>query len=143
MSLVPISKKSMQELHDIAAEERRCQHVKETIAQIYTNAINAAKNNLKTYSECICNCSTIRGITTIEIAKGVQACFPDSTVLIRPSGSRIPAVVAKGFGTIPLTCPGLMKSTLADTSILIYEFPQRIVEGVIHGQTYDLYIDWS
>lgn len=143
MSLIPILKKSMQELHDIAAEERRCQRVKEIITQIYTNAINAAKNNLKSYSECICNCGTIRYISTIEIAKGIQALFPDCTILIRPSRSRIPAVVAKGFDIIPLTYPGLMRSTLADTSILVYEFPQRIVEGIIHSQAYDLYIDWS
>ena len=106
MSLIPISKKSLQKLYEIEEEERRVEHVKQTISQIYAGAISAAKNNLKSYSHGICNCSTIRFMSTIEIAKGVQVLFPDSSVLIRPRSYH--------RHEIPLTHTGLMKSALAN-----------------------------
>ena len=140
MSLIPLSKKSMQELNGTAEEERRVQRVKETIARIYTNAIKGAKERSTSYSECIATCSTLRSISTIEIAKGVQALFPDCMVVIRPAVPRLSCFIGH---EIPLTHPKLMKSTLADSSIVVYEFPQAILNGVVQSCSYDLYIDWS
>ena len=136
MSLIPLSKKSMQELNGSAEEERRVQeeerrvqHVKETITKIYTNAIKGAKERSTSYSECICNSNNLKSISTIEIAKGVQALFPDCTITLRTKG--------------PLTHPTLIKYTLADSSIVVYEFPPTILNGVVQSWPYDLHIDWS
>jgi hypothetical protein len=129
MSLVPLSKKSMQELNGSAEEERHVQRVKETITKIYTNAIKGAKERSTSYSECICTSINLKSISTIEIAKGVQALFPDCTITLRTKS--------------PLTHPTLIKYTLADSSIVVYEFPPTILNGVVQSWPYDLHIDWS
>ena len=129
MSLIPLSKKSMQELNGSAEEERRVQRVKDTIARIYTNAIKGAKERSTSYSESICSSNNLKSIYTIEVAKGVQALFPDCTITLRTKG--------------PLTHPTLITYTLADSSIVVYEFPQAILNGVVQSCSYDVYIDWS
>lgn len=130
----------MQELNGSAEEERHVRRVKETIAQIYTNAIKGAKERSTSYSECICSSNNLKSIYTIEVAKGVQALFPDCMIVIRPAVPRLSCFIGH---EIPLTHPKLMKSTLADSSIVVYEFPQTSLNGVVQSCSYDLYIDWS
>lgn len=115
MSLIPISKKSMQELQHFT-------RVKERIIQIYTNAINAAKNGCIFYSEIIVGSHNLYSPFTKDIAKGVQECFPDSDITIHADMD---------------INPKMIQSTIDGTSIVIYEVPES------SGIAYRIYIDWS
>ena len=125
MSLTPISKKLMQELHemhDIAAEERHSSRVKEVIASIYVNSMNAAKDGHTFYSEVIAGPHNLYSRFTKDVAKGIQDCFPDCDITIHADME---------------INPKMIQSTIEDTSILIYEVPGS------SDITYRIYIDWS
>jgi hypothetical protein len=122
MSLIPISKKSMQELHGIAEEEQHFRRVKEVIASIYVNSMNAAKDGLQFYSEVIASSHNLYSRFTKDVAKGIQDCFPDCDITIHADMA---------------INPEMIQSTIEDTSILIYEMP-----GSSHT-AYCIYIDWS
>jgi len=115
MSLVPISKKSMQEL-------QHSTRVKEIITQIYTNAIKAAKDGFQFYSEVIAGSHNLYSRYTKDVAKGIQDCFPDCDITIHAKMENNSKMI---------------QSTIEDTSILIYEVPES------RGIVYHIYIDWS
>ena len=122
MSFTPISKKLMQELHEIAAEERHSTRVNEVIASIYVNSLKAAKDGFQFYSEVIAGSHNLYSRFTKDVAKGIQDCFPDCDITIHADMA---------------INPQMIQSTIEDTPILIYEVPGS------SDTTYRIYIDWS